>query len=197
MPCREYTREHAGNVTTTSFATWLRIRCAAMSDSEKEERPELMALSMPPSKKVCSFRSMTSYGCHYRVDMEEGHARHVTYDSGVAELESRAPSQWTSDDISQVEVVRVGVLKNILVLNYGNFPIVLMVASWVPKHTDQQPTMRRDAHGFWLAKMSARPRDIATPYLLPALASQVNNSRPVLCCCRPIGLVNGDAIAVL
>ena len=73
-----------------------------------------------------------------------------------------------------MDLVRVGVLKNILVLNYGNLNIVLMVVSWVAEHTDEQPRLHRDAHGFWLANMSARPRDTANPYLLPTLASQVN-----------------------
>lgn len=42
------------------------------------------------------------------------------------------------------------------------------------KDTKQQPRLRRDAYGFWLANMAARPRDMAESYLLPALASQVH-----------------------
>lgn len=155
------------------FGPWLRRRCATMTAPEQDERPDLMALSLPPSKKVCAFSSMISFGSHYRVDMEEGGPRHVTYDSGVAELAALAPAPCSSSNAVQVELVRVGVLKNILVLNYGPLNIVLMVVSWVAKHTDEQPRLRRDAHGFWLANMLARPRDTANPYLLPALASQV------------------------
>lgn len=172
---RDYARESAGSSPcATPFGPWLRRRCATLTAAEKEERPDLIALSLPPSRKVCAFGSMTSYGSHYRVDMEEGGPRHVTYDSGVAELARRAPATCSTMNAVQVDLVRVGVLKNILVLNYGNLNIVLMVVSWVAKHTDGQPRLRRDAHGFWLANMSARPRDTAYPYLLPALASQVH-----------------------
>jgi hypothetical protein len=154
-----------------------------MSDAEQEEQPELMALSLPPSKKACAFSSMTSFGSHYRVDLEEEAVRHVTYDSGVAELACRIPAQGASDSAARVELVRVGVLKNIWVLSYGNLNIVLMVVSWVPKHTDERPMLRRDDYGFWMANMLARPRDTTAPYILPALASQVNYKRNRTCCC--------------
>lgn len=144
-----------------------------MTEAEQLDYPELMALSMLPSKKVCSFGGMTSFGSHYRVDMEEGGARHVTFDSGVAELECRRGGPSSSAIPVKVELVRVGVLKNILVLSYGKLNIVLMVLSWVAKHTEARPRLRRDAHGFWLANLLARPRDTENPYLLPALASQV------------------------
>ena len=170
---REYEREAAASHINLSFGAWLRRRCAVMTALEQEERPELMALSIPPAKKVFAFSSMTSHGSHYRVDVEEGTARHVTYDSGVAELEYRIPSESSSRAVAQVELVRVGVLKNILVLSYGNTNIVLMVISWVPKHTNECETLRRDAHGFWIANLQARPRDTMSPYILPALASQV------------------------
>jgi hypothetical protein len=144
-----------------------------MTEAEQVEWPELMALSLEPSKRVCAFSGMKSFGSHYRIDTEEGGPRHVTFDSGVAELHSRAAVRGANTNSVQVQLVRVGVLKNILVLSYGNLNIVLMVVSWVAKHTEERPRLRRDAHGFWLANMAARPRDTANPYLLPALASQV------------------------
>lgn len=36
-----------------------------------------------------------------------------------------------------VQLVKVGNLKNILVVNYGNLNIVLMVVFWVAKHMDE------------------------------------------------------------
>lgn len=169
---REYREESARVPNTSEFGTWLRRRCSSMTEAEQLEMPELMALSIQPSKKVCSFRGMTSFGSHYRVDMEEGGPRHVTFDSGVAELRSRRHGRGLSST-TQVELIRVGVLKNILVLSYGNLHIVLMVVSWVAKHIEVSPRLRRDGHGFWVANMAARPRDTTTPYLLPSLASQV------------------------
>ena len=155
-----------------------------MTANEQDQRPDLMALSLPPHKKVCAFSSMASYGSHYRVDMEEAGARHVTYDSGVAELKCRASDTCSTSNAVQVELARVGVLKKNLVLNYGNLNIVLMVVSWVATHTADNPTLCRDEHGFWLANMAARPRDTTHPYLLPALASQVKRGRfPTCFCC--------------
>jgi hypothetical protein len=97
-----------------------------------------------------------------------GGAPHVTYDCGVAEL--RASSTGGG-----VEIVRVGTLKDILVLNYTNTHVVVMVVSWLTKDTELQPRLRRDAHGFWLANMAAMPRCSLNPYILPSLASQVAN----------------------
>lgn len=143
---------------------------------------ELRALSEGPSRKACSFKSMTSFGSHYRVDLEESRMQHVTYDSGVAELRAVVAGANVSQCGGAVELVRVGVLKDILVVAYGNFNVVLMVVSWVAKDMEFQPRMQRDAHGFWLANMAAVPRDIAEPYLLPALASQVYNHGHVHSC---------------
>ena len=173
---RDYAREAAHNHIFMPFRTWLRCRCEMMSASEKDARPELMALSLPPSRRACAFRSMTSYGSHYRVELEEACGRHVTFDSGVAELESRRHAHRSSSHATEVQLLRVGILKNILVLNYGNLNIVLMVVSWVATHTEERPRLRRDGHGFWLANMAAQPRDTTNPYLLPALASQVLHS---------------------
>lgn len=173
-PCREYEREGTASPRPLPFAAWLRQRCGALSALEQDERPELMALSLPPARRACAFSNMTSYGSHYRVDVEEGSSRHVTYDSGVAELQRRMHDGGASGTSAQVELVRVGVLKNIMVVNYGNLSIVLMVVSWVAQHTDERPRLRRDPHGFWLANLSARPRDTSNPFILPALASQVN-----------------------
>jgi hypothetical protein len=86
---REYREEMTSCGSVVQFGAWLGLRCCAMSVAEQEERPDLMAISRPPSRKVCAFSGMKSYGSHYRVDMEEGSPKHVTFDSGVAELQTR------------------------------------------------------------------------------------------------------------
>ena len=47
---------------------------------------KLWALSNGPSKRASSFRSMTSFDLHYRVDLEEPARQYVTFNYGVAEL---------------------------------------------------------------------------------------------------------------
>lgn len=133
---------------------------------------ELKALSRGPSQRACSFKSMSSFGSHYRAELGEG-MEHVTFDPGVAELQTRTDGDESSPLGGTVELARVGVLKDILVLTYGNLNLVLMVVSWVAQDTEFSPRLRRDAHGFWLANMGALPRETRAPYLLPSLASQV------------------------
>ena len=130
-------------------------------------------MSWLPSRRVCSFRSMSAYGSHFRVEEEGGGPQHVTFDCGVAELESSNENDHCSGQGGLVKLVRVGILKDILVLKYINTNIVLMVVSWVAKDTEMQPRLRRDEHGFWLTNLAARPRCTKAPYILPSLASQV------------------------
>lgn len=160
-----------------------------MSATAREGMEELMALSVPPLKNVCAFKSMTSFGSHYRVELEEAGGSHVTFDVGVAEVAAHTSPPDSSENATRVELVRVGVLEDIWVLNYGNLNIVLMVVSWVAKHTEMQPRIRRDTHGFWLANMAARPRDTTNPYILPTLASQVHPicERQCLLCVLVLG----------
>ena len=135
---------------------------------------DLRSLSRCPSRKVCSFKSMTSYGSHYRVEGEGVGEQHVTFDCGVAELQARGEDPQCSDQGGIVHIKRVGILKDILVFDYVTTNIVLMEVSWVAPHTDLQPRLRQDSHGFWLANLDALPRCSNSPYILPSLASQVS-----------------------
>lgn len=155
------------------FATWLEERCVGVPPGVDADLDELVALSKRPSHKVCSFRSMMSHGSHYRVEGEEAGGSHVTYDSGVAELQAHRGSSESGSQAGFVDLVRVGTLKDILVFDYIKVNVVLMVVSWVAPHTELQPRLRRDGHGFWLANMAAQPRCSNDKYLLPSLASQV------------------------
>lgn len=170
---REYERESTGRQQIEPFDIWLRDRCNRMPEPEGDEHVEMRALSIAPSRKACSFRSMTSFGSHYRVEAEEAEARHVTFDCGVAELRGCEGNPNCSGQSGVVDLVRVGILKDIWVLSYVDLNAVLMVVSWVAKDTESQPRLRRDPHGFWLANMAARPRCTKSPYILPMLASQV------------------------
>ena len=170
---RQYERESLGQEQPTPFSRWLRERCAQMLVGQDTDLHELLALSFHPSRRVCSFRSMMSHGSHYRVEGEVDMVDHVTYDSGVVELEARREGSSPSVSASVVHIKRVGTLQDILVFDYGGINIVLMVVSWVAKDTEMQPRLRRDSHGFWIANMDALPRCSTQPYILPSQASQV------------------------
>ena len=171
----EYERESSLGGQIDPFSTWLRERCARMVDNDSTDVNELTALSIQPSRRVCSFRSMMSYGSHYRIEGDGAGEQHVTYDCGVAELQALREGDNCADPIGVVHIIRVGTLKDIMVLNYVNLNVVLMVVSWVAKHTEMQPRLRRDAHRFRLANLDAMPRCNNNPYILPSLASQMRN----------------------
>ena len=156
-----------------AFATWLRAKLEGLNAGDRGWGEELRALASGPSRRACTFRSMTSFGSHYRVQADEDGVQHVTFDSGVAVLAARARGQHPTHNNEDVQLARVGILKDIVVLNYGHMSIVLMDVSWVAEDTESRPRLRRDEHGFWLANLAARPRDRTSPYLLPPLASQV------------------------
>lgn len=108
----------------------------------------------------------------------------MTFDCGVAELECSTEEEHCSGQGGVVKLVRVGILKDILVLNYVNVNVVLMVVSWVAKDKEMQPQLRRDEHGFWLANLAAVLRCTKDPYILPSLASQVHTLVFVIECYR-------------
>lgn len=135
------------------------------------ESKELRALASGPSRQTYPFRSMTSFGSHYRMELEEDGMHHATFDSGIGVLDACRRGEDSSDNCVSVELKKVGVLKDIVALNYGHMSIVLMVVSWVAKDTKLWPRLHRDAHGFWLTNMVAMPCDTTEPYLFPAFAS--------------------------
>lgn len=169
----EYERESALTHRAEAFPSWLRARCSVVHNGEGTDMEDLRALSCGPLTRVCSFRSMVSHGSHYRVEENEGAATHVTYDCGVAELQNCSGGGGGLVQSTGVQMRRVGTLKDILVFNYACSSIVLMVVSWLTEDNEEQPRLRRDEHGFWLANMAAMPRSSQDPYILPSLASQV------------------------
>lgn len=123
----EYERESSLGGQIEPFSTWLRERCARMADNNNTDVNELTALLIQPSKRVCSFKSMMSYGSHYHIEGDGVGEQHVTYDCGVAEMQALREGDNCADPVGVVHIIRVGTLKDILVLNYVNLNVVLMV----------------------------------------------------------------------
>ena len=163
------------------FATWLREKCESRHAGDRRWGEELRALAVGPSRRACTFKSMTSFGSHYKVQADEEGPQHVTFNSGVGVLAVRAHAEEPARHRADVLLARVGILKGIVVLNYGHMSIVLMDVSWVAQDNELRPRLRRDDHGFWLANLAARPWDKTTPYFLPALASHVHMLDSVVC----------------
>jgi hypothetical protein len=48
----------------------------------------------------------------------------------------------------------IGVLKEILVVDYASLPMVLFTCSWIPTNTPGNATIHQDEHGFWVVNLA-------------------------------------------
>ena len=85
----EYREETEETRATVAFATWLRGKWECLNAGDTGWGEELRALACGLSRRACTFKSMTSFGSHYRVQAEEEGVQHV-FDSGVGVLAARA-----------------------------------------------------------------------------------------------------------
>jgi hypothetical protein len=58
----------------------------------------------------------------------------------------------------------IGVLKEILVVDYAGLPMVLFTCSWIPTNTQGNATICQDEHGFWVVNLAWRLPPMAEPY---------------------------------
>ena len=89
---------------------------------------------------------------------------HVTFDAGIARKLSK------HDD----EGVDIGILKDILMVDYGALKLVVMRVSWVKHGNEGWSTIRKDCHDFWMAKLDCK--DLGkhyNQYVFPKHVSQV------------------------
>ena len=84
---------------------------------------DLIRLSSPPSVFADSYRYMHAYGALYRCQLGESTTNHVTFDSGIV----RRLSEHETSGID------IGILKEILMVDYGALTPVVMKVSWI-KH---------------------------------------------------------------
>lgn len=162
--------------TTLSFREWIRLRVLDRMGDGVDVGHDVLCLSNPPMRICQSFRSMYAYGAHFRIDDEEHVLQYVTNDSTIAVIEPEAPGRDGHASTSIGEVHRVGIVAEILEVQFYRKKVILMVGSWVPRGTQRTPTILRDRHGFWLADIHARPRDSMDVHILPSMVSQVSVS---------------------
>ena len=88
---------------------------------------------------------------------------HATFDFGIA---LRSDEGENSID--------VGILKQIVMMDYGELKPVLMKVSWV-KHTNQgERTIKKDRHGFWRCKLDEREHPTTKkPFIFLSHVAQV------------------------
>jgi hypothetical protein len=111
------------NPNTLPFEEWVRNlpETEDVDVNEPEDFDELL-LCMKPSQRATRYRRMKAFGNHFRVE-DDASVRMLTYDSGVASV-----FQVPIEDATNVNANYIGVVKDILKLDYGPMsrPIVLM-----------------------------------------------------------------------
>jgi hypothetical protein len=111
-----------------------------------------------------SFHSMWAYGAHYRCDNELDGPSHVTFHLGIAHI----------TDTTLASNIDVGILRNILMVNFGSTSFVLMEGSWIAARHQERANVKKDCYGFWTVGFGNRQdAHVKNPYAFPETISQV------------------------
>jgi len=118
---------------------------------------------------------MTVYGNHYRVNEGGAKTTMATYDFGVASIFQQPQATHEGTTLSSIQYV--GVLKDIILLDYGpvSQPMVFFKCEWVTHGSNRcgNPTNKRDEDGFLLANFCHLKANINEPYVFPMQVQQV------------------------
>jgi hypothetical protein len=155
--------------TTPSFEVWVREAAKDFDIGSREESDKFL-LSVKPSQRAQRYRRMKSYGNSFYVD-DEDLALQATYNSGIASVFTHSTS-----DAQDVTLNYVGMLKDILVLDYGpiQVPIVLLRCEWIKRHDSRgNATYIRDEAGFLVVNFRHRLQRMSEPFIFPSQATQV------------------------
>ncbi|KAG0594744.1 hypothetical protein M758_UG105300 [Ceratodon purpureus] len=136
--------------------------------------PELRNLAHLPRSLVTEYKRMWAYGNHFRAEVATQGNNYLTYDSGVACVATTAcQSSFSDTRLVEAQLKYIGVVRNILQVDYLYLKINLLVCSWIKPNVARNPNIKQDTHGFWLIKDGAFEGPRAKPYLLLVHASQI------------------------
>lgn len=146
------------------FAQWLHAHVRRLRNEKFPVCRDLVRLSSPPSNIATSWNYMYAYGALYRcVGGVSDVPAHVTFDCGIARM--------ISDTDGGIDV---GILRQILMVDYTVLKPVLMKASWVSHVVEGRSAIKRDRHGFWTCRLGRKEDPaIKNPYVYPSHVSQV------------------------
>jgi hypothetical protein len=140
------------------------------ADAENEIDVDTLLLCTKPSQRAIQYTKMRAFGHHFRVD-DEAASRLQTYNSGIASI-FNVPIEDTRD----VSVNYVGVVKDILKLNYGALhnPVILLCCEWIKRKDNcGNPTYLRDEAGFLVVNSRHKLSSMLEPLIFPSQATQV------------------------
>jgi hypothetical protein len=127
---RTWKAQVALNSNTLPLEEWIKeeVSRRPLNTSSTEEM-DLRLLSRKPSQRATRYLRMKVYGNHFKVD-DPTTAQLQTYDSGIASI-FHVPTK----DAREVSINYVGVLKDILKLDYGplHTHVNLMKCKWMKR----------------------------------------------------------------
>jgi hypothetical protein len=107
---------------------------------------------------------MWAYGAHYRCDSETEGPSHVIFDSGIAHI----------TDETLASNIDVGILRSIVMVNFGSMSTVVMEGSWIAAWHEGRANVKKDPYGFWTVGFKNREDNtVKNPYAFPEKISQV------------------------
>ena len=124
-----------------------------------------------PSQKATRYTRMRAFGNHFRVEDSQS-ALLQTYDNGIASIFEMP----TTDSQSEVSINYVGVLQDILKLDYGPLrtPVILFRCEWFKREDNRgNPTYMRDDAGFMVVNARHKLPKMSEPFIFPSQATQV------------------------
>jgi hypothetical protein len=159
------------NSNTLPLEEWIKeeVSPRPLNTSSAEEM-DLRLLSRKPSQWATKYLRMKAYGNHFRVD-DPTITQLQTYDSGVASI-----FHVPTEDAREVSINYVGVLKDILKLDYGplHTHVNLMKCEWMKRADNRgNNTSARDEASFLLINFRHKLPRMANPFIFPTQATQV------------------------
>jgi hypothetical protein len=168
---RNWKEEVLVDSNTLPFQEWVKeaVRQMPLQTSNVEEM-DLRLLCRRPSHRATRYTGMKAFGNHFRVqDRRTDHL--LTYDSDVASI-----FDVPSENAREVSINYVGILKDILKLDYGPLqtPVILMNCEWL-KRVDNRgnSTYIRDEASFLVVNSRHKLPRMAEPFIFPSHATQV------------------------
>ncbi len=152
------------------MSNWIQnaIRTHIANGSTIEDK-DVMHLSMKPKPIALRYTKMKAYGNHYRVNEGGAKTTMATYDSRVTSIFQQP--QTTHEGTTLGSIQYVGVLKDIILLDYGPIsqPMVLFKCDGNTHGSDKwgNPTYKWDEDGFLLANFRHLKANIDEPYVFP------------------------------
>ena len=160
------------NPDMDKFEVW--VRRAVQNhphDPDNIDDIDRLLLVGRPSQKATRYTRMRAFGNHFRVEDSQS-ALLSTYDSGVASIFEMP----TADSQSEVSLNYVGVLQDILKLDYGPLqtPVILFRCEWFKRDDNRRnPAYVRDDAGFMVVNTRHKLPKMSEPFIFPSEATQV------------------------